>query len=255
MNRQRRIGSSARALVVVALAVAATGLAAAPSRAMCDVIPGVTRAFRAALGTLNRPYAIPGDVAERLRLTLGTCDGASPSFGPMGMEDSLAVTVLFEPPNGTASAVVLHTAPGLCTAQAVTDCRAGLGSPSAIVDCRQVTAGTELGIVDSSTFDFVFPDTDDLTGGANDDRTLTGPATIVVHDANAPLPCALAATDCASCLADPASCGFSPGDLLSCVDTLYAEDGTCEISPALARLDPVFAHFTALPPANDFQAL
>src|SRR5262249_7868730 len=36
---------------------------------------------------------------------------------------------------------------------------------------------------------------------------------------------------------------------LACVDDLYAGDGSCRPNP-----DPVFPHFTALPPPNDFQA-
>ena len=82
------------------------------ARAMCDVIPGVTKEFRGALGSLNRPYAIPGDNGEILTLTLqrdpldpNACDGASPGFPATAAE--AVVTVVFTPPAGPANAVVL----------------------------------------------------------------------------------------------------------------------------------------------------
>ena len=49
-----------------------------------------------------------------------------------------------------------------------------------------------------------------------------------------------------------ARCADTSG-LVACVDELYAQDGTCETGPA--HIDPIFGHLTALPPANDFQAL
>jgi hypothetical protein len=45
-------------------------LAPAGARAMCDVIPGVTREFRGALGSLNRPFAIPNDQREEIAIRL-----------------------------------------------------------------------------------------------------------------------------------------------------------------------------------------
>ena len=36
-------------------------------------------------------------------------------------------------------------------------------------------------------------------------------------------------------------------------DELYARDGTCLTGPE--HVDPIFGHFTALPPANDFEAI
>jgi cysteine-rich repeat protein len=87
-----------------------------------------------------------------------------------------------------------------------------------------------------------FPDTDALVGTPDDDRTLTGPATIAVTPVTEPLPLGLAAARCAE----------TPG-LTACIDELYARDGTCETTPA--HVDPTFGHFTALPPPNDYQAL
>ena len=37
------------------------------------------------------------------------------------------------------------------------------------------------------------------------------------------------------------------------MDELYARDGTCETG--IDHVDPLFGHFTALPPANNYQAL
>ena len=49
---------------------------------MCDVIPGVTKEFRGALGSLNRPYAIPNDQGEEVTIRLHPtgCDVGSPGF-------------------------------------------------------------------------------------------------------------------------------------------------------------------------------
>ena len=218
--------------------------------AQCDVIPGTTKEFRGALGTLNRPYALPNDVGQQITLTLATdgCDAASPGFGdiPGGLtrEDDYFVTVLFRPPGGgPRNAVVLTTLPNEPT------CDARVGSAGALpggetASCRVVTPGTqELSIPDETTLVFRFPDTDEEFGpDANDDRTFTGPVAIAVTPVTAELPFGLASARCAD----------TPG-LVACVDELYAQDSTCETGPS--HIDPIFGHFTALPPANNFQAL
>jgi cysteine-rich repeat protein len=89
---------------------------------------------------------------------------------------------------------------------------------------------------------FRFPDTDALVGTPDDDRTLTGPATIAVTPVTDPLPLGLASTRCADI----------PG-LVACIDELYARDGTCETGAA--HVDPTFGHFTALPRPNDYRRL
>ena len=43
------------------------------------------------------------------------------------------------------------------------------------------------------------------------------------------------------------------GVMLVNLDELYARDGTC--ATGASHIDPTFGHFTALPPANDYQAL
>src|SRR5262245_10516610 len=86
------------------------------ARAMCDVVPGVIQAYRGALGSVNRPFAIPnddgGEIVVRLR---PVCEPDSTGFsnlpGGVAPEDDYFVTVLFEPPGAVArNAVVLGTA-------------------------------------------------------------------------------------------------------------------------------------------------
>lgn len=225
------------------------GLRPESARAICDVIPGVTAEFRGALGTLNRPFSIPGDVGQQLTVTLdpSECDGASPGFlnlpGGTSPEDDYFVTVVFEPPNGgTRNAIVLTTSESSATCEARrTDALPLLGGGSAT--CRVVLPGTqELRVLNPTTLAFRFPDTDAELSPDDDDRTYTGPATIAVTPVSAALPFGLATARCA----DTAS-------LVACIDELYAKDGTC--GTAAANVDPVFGHFTALPPANNYEAL
>lgn len=245
--------------------VAALAFAPLASHASCDVIPGARQAFRGALGSVNRPFAIPGQIAELLTLTRGACD-TQPlgGFGGDSAEDALFVTLIFEPPGpGLPSAVVLHTNTGAnaqaCQSKAAA-CRTRLGGGQAKVDCRGVAGGSlDYDIVSAAQLRFRFPDTDDLVGegvpGATDDHTLVGPASIAVTTAAAELPCALAAEQCRTCVVDPSVCGLSTGELLACIDEFYPRDGTCANDPVTTGVDPVFPHFTALPPANDFRAL
>jgi len=87
-----------------------------PADANCNVIPGTTNTFRAALGEADRPFAMPGDFVE-LRVRPAVCDAASRGVadhdgnGTIDGRDVL-VTVLFEPPGGGAqNAVVLVNIP------------------------------------------------------------------------------------------------------------------------------------------------
>src|SRR5262245_22863559 len=105
---------------LAALAGAAIG-APSPARAMCDVIPSRVQEFRGAVGSVNRPYAIPNDDGEEIlvRVRPGVCDGGSPGFvdlaGGADPADDYFVTVLFEPPRGgPRNAVVLGTDQSLC---------------------------------------------------------------------------------------------------------------------------------------------
>src|SRR5690349_11086023 len=63
--------------------------------AACDLILHAQQAFRAALGTVNRPFASRGDVLEiDIRPTL--CDGTSPSLQPLASDH--VVALVFQPP-------------------------------------------------------------------------------------------------------------------------------------------------------------
>jgi Tol biopolymer transport system component len=268
---------------------------------MCDVIPGVTQEFRGALGSVNRPFAIPNDDGEEILIRLRpVCEPDSPGFadlpGGLAPEDDYFVTILFEPPGaGARNAVVLGTAAnrdrcealasaaalpnggratcavrpfaglcsggsndgGLCTGDA--ECPEGtclappgspdlairdecVGGPSAGQACTDAAQCGEGGACLPFRLRFRFPDTDGLVGTPDDDRTLTGPATIAVTAVSDPLPLGLATARCAG-----------TSGLVACIDELYARDGTCETGSA--HIDPTFGHFTALPPPNDYQAL
>jgi cysteine-rich repeat protein len=289
-------------LLLFAAWVAAASMAPGEdARAMCDVIPGVVQEFRGALGSVNRPFAIPNDRGEEILVRLRpVCEPDSTGFadlpGGLAAEDDYFVTVLFEPPGaGARNAVVLATAAnrdrcealagpaalpnggratcalrpfaglcsggsndgGLCTGDA--ECPGGtclappgsadlsirnecVGGSSAGRACAEAAECGDGGVCLPFRLRFRFPDTDGLVGTPDDDRTLTGPATIAVTAASEPLPLGLATARCAD----------TPG-LVACIDELYARDGTCETGPA--HVDPTFGHFTALPPPNDYQAL
>jgi len=287
-------------LVVALLAL----LAPQQSAANCNVIPGATSEFRGAVGTVSRPFAIPGDEGEEIaiRVRPGVCDPSSSGFGDRGNapggEDDYFVSVLFEPPGAAPHhAVVLGTASNLATCQAriasapalanggTAECQAvpasglcsGGGSAcSTDSECAPGVCVAQPGAPDLSVrsecvggsasakrcaqnsdcpgatcepavLTFRFPDTDTRVGTGTDDLTLTGPATIVVTPVSDPLPFGLssAALRCA----DPQR----PASVVACIDELYARDGSCNTDPG--EIDPTFGHFTALPPANDYQAM
>lgn len=180
------------------------------------------------------------------------------------------MTVLFEPPGATARhAVVLATPANLTLCQQRVASAAALpnggtatcttASPDPLVRPLLSIRGECVGgsrsgerctdaaeCVDAQCLPVVlslrFPDTDARVGGPNDDRTLTGPATVAVTPASAAVPFALAS----------ARCSDTPG-LVACIDELCARDGTC--ATGSDHLDPTFGHFTALPPPNDYQGL
>ena len=92
-----------RALVLV---VASIALAPRVLHAGCDLIPQAQPIFRGALGSLDRPFAGPGDFVE-LHVRPTICDQASPGL-PASVDD-LVVTLLFEPISGPKRVVVLTT--------------------------------------------------------------------------------------------------------------------------------------------------
>src|SRR5262249_45579893 len=96
----------------------------------------------------------------------------------------------------------------------------------------------DLVVADARHLRVRFPDTDALFLDPADGLTFSGPVTLAVTKAGDPLPCALASSPCTG-----------QTGILACVDDLFA-GGTCAAVP-----HEVFPHFTALPFANDYQAL
>ncbi len=210
----------------------------------CNLIPQAQPAFRGALGTLDRPYAAPGDFVD-VNVRQALCDGASSgvSFDPAHHE----VTLVFNPEGGPRRVVVLTTSPCASLAARLDACEETSGVVKNGVSCVQVNqpgdpTGMGLAFVDGAyRLRFRFPDTDGLLAPSGDRRGLTGPVTIAVSSTGAALPCGLATNPCR---AQARQLG-----LIACVDELYAADGTCQ--PNLAA---PFSHFTALPVPNDFEA-
>ena len=241
-------------LASLALVLAFPRTSGQDARAQCDVIPGTSKEFRGALGTLNRPFAIPGDDGEVVTVTLKR-DAGECEFGESGFSINPAdqvVTIVFQPPVGLRNAVVLGTN---CTAltgqQAFADCESDLNGGSAT--CVEVNgAGEPFGIAvdDANTLRLRFPDTDAFFSdpgdplSLDDDRTLTGPVAIAVSSTGGSLHCDLGGATL--------RCANATG-VLACIDELFAQDGTCQTGSS--HVDPTFGHFTALPPANDFEAI
>jgi len=210
------------------------GLAFAPrAEAGCNVIPPAVESFRGAQGSTDRPFARPGDL---VRLTLDpACLGTA---GFPGAAADYVVSVVYTPPAGGPRHVV-----ALATNCAAVD-TASCAARADVADAFCVTVNGGGGPVgldrpDARTLRFRFPDSDAFLRDGNDDLTLTGPVTLAVSAAGAPLPCALASLPCNRAVG-----------LRACVDALYAENGTCNAQP-----QATFTHFTALPPPNDYQAL
>jgi hypothetical protein len=205
------------------------------SDASCNLIPSATTTFRGALGSTDRPFASPGEFVE-VRVRPQVCDAASPGFAPADIASNFAVTLVFTPPfGGPRNIVVLATncpfmgAPiGPCAGAATTRC-----VPAAANDLAIVARNGE------RRLQFRFPDTDLLADGLDDGRTFAGPATIAVTTLD----------DAPACGPVTGSCTTQSG-LIACIDDIFELDGTCRTQPT--NLNPVFGHFTALPPPNRY---
>ena len=217
----------------LAVAFLFTALAARVD-AVCNLIPQRSLAFAGALGTTNRPFAAPGESVE---LSLRSCDTGSPGFSANAGDQ--VVTVVFTPAAGGPRNVVVLATDCTVLAVALQACRGTAGVAGAV--CRTVSPGADLAVrTGGRDLVFQFPDTDDLLQDPSDRRTLAGPATIAVTRASAPLPCGLATAPC------------SQTGLLACIDDFFNDQGSCLEAPPSAK---GFAHFTALPPPNDYHAL
>ena len=238
--------SAHRRTVSAVLMALGFAFSCASAHAACDLIPQAQQGFRGDLGTINRPFASPGDVVE-LDVRQALCDGASMGLLPTAAEH--LVTVVFQPPGGTRRAVVLAAD---CSDPAVqsklTACNASL-SPQAPALCMDGSvANRPVGLAfkyrgTQPHLTFRFPNTDELFAPAGDGRTLSGSVAIGVTGTGPTqaLPCDLsAALPCRN-----------RSNLIACIDSLYAVDGTCVRNPQ--DVDEVFSSFTALPPPNDYQ--
>jgi Tol biopolymer transport system component len=166
---------------------------------MCNVIPGATTEFRAALGAVNRPFASPGDfVRLHLRVQPSDCDAESTGFcgpgstgfcdleGGTQRSDDYVVALLFTPPQPTPpepgaprNAVVLaEDCAALATELAA--CDLALTGDASCVDVDGGPGASGLVIPDDENLFFRFPDTDAALAPDGDDRTFTGPVRIVV---------------------------------------------------------------------------
>jgi hypothetical protein len=197
--------------------------------AACNLIPGTTQTFRATQGTVDRPFAGPGDL-----VTLGidpNCSGGFAGFSPNPKDH--VVSIIFTPPQGGPTNVVVLAANcarlAKCPGAAATEC----------IQANRRQRPVDIEVLDAQRLRFRFPNTDRLVREATDSLTLAGPVTIAVTRAGTSLPCDLATQPCAG-----------QTGLLSCVDALFATDGSCGTSP-----EPIFSHFTALPFPNNYQAL
>ena len=188
----RRLGLGAG--VVIAFVVTAI-----QAHAACNLIPSATQTFRGTLGSTNKPFAAPGDFVE-IGVRPAVCDAASP--GLAGLASDHIVSVIFTPSSGAQRRVVFLTSescasPASLAKKSACEATAGVGEGN--VTC--VDSQSALALVMRNSIphlSFRFPDTDRLFLSQTDDRTLSGPATIAVTRATAPLPCGLVRTPCSS---------------------------------------------------------
>ncbi len=223
--------------------------------AVCNVVPAARGEVRGALGSLDRPFAGPGDLVE-MTVQPALCDGTSTGFVDLDNDgdaaDDHVVAVLFQPPGGgpASAALLAEGCAGIDTAGCAADL--GVGGTATCVDTAAPLPPPfdfpGLVVSPPERLQFRFPDTDAQVGGASDGRTLAGPATIVVTRRDRPLRCDLVATRCADLAGDTSTTG-----VVACTDELYEPDGTCRTDPA--QVATTFGNFTALPPANDLEAM
>jgi Tol biopolymer transport system component len=232
--------TKAIACLTKVLLLAVVVLAAEQAHAGCNLIPGTTLTFNGALGATNRPFAAPGEPFE---LHVRPCDTASDGLSADATDH--LVSIFFKPVTGARRDLVVVTADPDCSAvnPLLGSCAGQLGGGTATC-VSAVPAGTAaaLTVVEHEGvrhLRVVFPNSDAEFAPDGDDRTLSGPAAIVVTRSSDPLPCAVATSDCAS-----------QSGLLACIDRFFANDGAC----GRAIPEATFPHFTALPPPNDYQA-
>jgi len=226
------------ASATLAATVLGIGLPTEPAQAGCNQIPQQTvQTWRGFKGTVDTVFGRPDASASMPAPDPRDVWVGSSSCNPGTLDDKdHAVTVIFKPPhNGKPNVVVLTTAQN-CSALSCDNNQSFLCVPapeSAIF----VPPNTD-------TLRFRFPDTDDFFLPTGDGQPFTGPALIAVSPSDEPLPCTLATKRC--------QVWGGTTSLFACVDEIFDAVG-CKTSRA--DLDPTFAHFTALPPMNDWQKM
>jgi len=147
------------------------------THAGCNLIPQAQPVFRGSLGTLDRPFAGPGDFVE-VHVRPAVCDNVSPGLGLD--PNALAVTLLFTPPGGPKRAVLLT--PKACNDAGVVAKLAACGGTPGVsgVSCvhMDTSAAGDMGIIvradGAPRLRFRFPNTDALLAPDGDDHTLAG---------------------------------------------------------------------------------
>lgn len=230
-----RNATAAATLVAILLG---GGLMAEPTWAGCNQIQAPTsqtwRGYRGTVDTVfGRPDPNPLVTPDPRDVWVGSngCNATELA------EEDYVVTVVFKPPRvGTPNIVVLTTA-GDCSALVCDD---GASSFHCVNNQNSgifVPPG-------ENKLRFRFPDTDPFFLPNDPGKPFTGPTLIAVTPANQPVPCKLAKQRCK----DPGG----PANLFACVDEIF-DVGSC--GTGRGDLDPTFAHFTALPPMNDWSEM
>lgn len=244
-----RLGTHMRSRLFLPLfaVLAWASLSATMASGSCNLIPQAQQTFRGAVGVADRPYASPGDFVE-LSLRPGICEPDAAIFEEPA--SAYLVSLVFLPPNNGPKRVVFLSTDACDSAENQARLNSCAATPTSCLQVNQAGHPPGLQIVerrDGKHLAFRFPDTDalftersDFQDGSQDDRTLAGPVRIAVtSSSDTELPCALV----------DSSCRTQSSSALACVDELYDLDGTCGATP-----NPVFSHFTALPPPNRFAA-
>lgn len=208
--------------------------------AVCNAVPGAVNAFQGTRGVVDRPFAGPDDWVD---VSLAQACGPSAGAGAFGeTAEDHAVVLLFTPPRGASTAVVIAD----CSATGVPACGAAPAPGSTC--CLERDQDPDLGPPRIIRYDrsdephlrFRFPDTDAHVSGATDDRTLSGPARIVVTRTD------IAGATVAQILAGTCD---DLANVVVCVDRLFGPGCAHDVAG-----DP-FSSFTALPPPNDYRAM
>ena len=117
-------------------------LDAGDADAACNAIPGTIQAFRAAQGTIDRPFAGPDEFVTLRVDTL--CDDVSPGF--TANPGDHVVTVVFNPPAGPPNrhnvVVITTDCAAVESARAACEARADVSTAS----CLQVNGSNPIGL-------------------------------------------------------------------------------------------------------------